>query len=166
MIWEQRNISARPGSGGSAREMAGMGLALIMSSATDSTAPDRFIDAPISHLLGLQVAPDQDGRTLVHLEAGPQHANPMGRVHGGVLSALADAAMGTAYGRELRPEQDFGTVELKINFIRPVRQGRITATARVVRRGLRLGFLDCELHDARGRLVATATSTCMTQGEV
>jgi uncharacterized protein (TIGR00369 family) len=133
-------------------------------SSPSSAVGDRFTLAPVSSWLGLQVEPAAaDGRTVVAVEAGPQHANPMGRVHGGVLAALADAAMGTVYGRELEEGRGFGTVELKMNFIRPVRLGRITATARVVRRGLRLGFLDCELHDARGRLVATATSTCLTE---
>lgn len=70
--------------------------------------------------------------------------------------------MGTAYGRELLPGEDFSTIELKINFIRPVKTGRILATATIVQRGLRIGFLDCAIHNARGKLVATATSTCMT----
>ena len=48
--------------------------------------------------------------------------------------------------------------------MRPVKVGLLTATARVVQRGLRIGFLDCEVRDARGKLVATATSTCMTLG--
>ncbi len=133
-----------------------------MSSPADST-PDRFSEAPISRLIGFEVAPEKgDGKTLVALEAGEKHANPMGRVHGGVISALADAAMGTAYGRVLLDEEDFSTIELKVNFMRPVKIGRILATARIVQRGLRIGFLDCEIHDARGKLVATGTSTCMT----
>ncbi|MCF3651035.1 PaaI family thioesterase [Synoicihabitans lomoniglobus] len=129
-------------------------------------ADDRFADAPISRLIGFQVAPERAGVTEVALEAEAKHANPMGRVHGGVIAALADAAMGTAYGRQLRPEEDFSTIELKVNFMRPVRLGRIVATARVVQRGLRIGFLDCEIHSAGGKLVATATCTCMTIAEV
>ena len=99
---------------------------------------------------------------MVALEAGEKHANPMGRVHGGVISALADAAMGTAYGRVLLESEDFSTIELKVNFMRPVKFGRIVATARIVQRGLRIGFLDCEIHNGRGQLVATGTCTCMT----
>ena len=127
------------------------------------STPDRFHEAPISKLIGFAVAGDAgDGITVVALEAGEQHANPMGRVHGGVISALADAAMGTAFGRLLLEEEDFSTIELKVNFMRPVKIGRIVAKARLVQRGLRIGFLDCEIHDARDRLVATATCTCMT----
>lgn len=132
-------------------------------SSSEVSVPDRFSEAPVSRLIGFEVAPDGgDGLTVVRLEAGDRHANPMGRVHGGVISALADAAMGTAYGRVLLAEEDFSTIELKVNFMRPVKIGRIQATARIVQRGLRIGFLDCEIKDARGRLVATATSTCMT----
>jgi len=127
------------------------------------STPDRFHEAPVSRLIGFEVAEDAgDGVTLVALEAGGKHANPMGRVHGGVISALADAAMGTAYGRLLLEEEDFSTIELKVNFMRPVKTGRIVAKARLVQRGLRIGFLDCEIHDFRNKLVATATCTCMT----
>lgn len=134
-----------------------------MSSDSSAATPERFSEAPISRLIGFQVAPETgDGVTVVALEAGPQHANPMGRVHGGVISALADAAMGTAYGRVLLDEEDFSTIELKVNFMRPVKTGTIIARARIVQRGLRIGFLDCEIRDTAERLVATATSTCMT----
>ncbi len=133
-----------------------------MSTPTEKTS-DRFSEAPISRLIGFEVAAETDDEvTLVSLDAGEQHANPMGRVHGGVISALADAAMGTAYGRVLLDEEDFSTIELKVNFMRPVKMGRIVAKARMVQRGLRIGFLDCEIHDTRGKLVATATCTCMT----
>ncbi len=125
--------------------------------------PDRFSEAPISRLIGFEVESAGEGDpTVVALEAGEKHANPMGRVHGGVISALADAAMGTAYGRVLLESEDFSTIELKVNFMRPVKFGRIVATARIVQRGLRIGFLDCEIHNGRGQLVATGTCTCMT----
>jgi uncharacterized protein (TIGR00369 family) len=136
-----------------------------MQETTKSDGADRFAEAPISGLIGFTVQPEQDGRTVVALEAGPQHANPMGRVHGGVICALADAAMGTAYGRQLLGDGDFSTIEIKVNFIRPVKLGRITASAGIVQRGVRIGFLDCAIHNARGKLVATATSTCMTLSE-
>jgi uncharacterized protein (TIGR00369 family) len=139
----------------------GVGLAGAMED-NDVSSSDRFSGAPISRLLGFDISPNVDGRTVVTLNAGDQHANPMGRVHGGVIAALADAAMGTAYGRVLLEVEDFSTIELKVNFMRPVRLGRLTASARIVQRGLRIGFLDCEIHDARGKLVATGTSTCMT----
>jgi len=129
----------------------------------DSEA-DRFSNAPISQLIGFQVEPEEgplgSGTAVVHVDCGTQHHNPMGRVHGGMISALADAAMGIAFGRTLLEDEDFSTVEMKVNFMRPVKQGRLTAQANVVDRGLRIGFVECEVLNARGKRVATAQSTC------
>ena len=85
----------------------------------------------------------------------------MGTLHGGVYCDLADAAMGYAYAAALGEGETFTTVELKINFFRPVRKGRLTAEARVVRAGKTLGYVECDVTDAEGRLVARAASTCM-----
>lgn len=97
---------------------------------------------------------------MVDIACGPQHHNPMGRVHGGLVSALADAAMGIAFGRTLLDSEDFSTIEMKVSFIRPVREGKLTATATVVQRGLRIGFVECRITDHRNKLVATGSSTC------
>lgn len=127
---------------------------------------ERFADAPISRLVGFQVrpidatSPEGLGEAIVDIDCGPQHHNPMGRVHGGLVSALADAAMGIAFGRTLLPSEDFSTIEMKVSFIRPVRQGRLSAKAVVIQRGLRIGFVECQITDQRGKFVATASSTC------
>lgn len=89
----------------------------------------------------------------------------MQRVHGGLIAALADAAMGIAFGRTLIDNQDFSTIEMKVNFIRPVKEGLVVAKAKVVERGLRIGFVDCEIINERGKRVATATSTCTVVSE-
>ena len=84
----------------------------------------------------------------------------MERVHGGVIAALADAAMGIAFGRTLLDEEDFSTIEMKTNFLRPVKEGLIVAEAKVLERGLRIGFVQCTIRNARGKRVATDTCTC------
>ncbi|TWT91832.1 hypothetical protein Pla100_48700 [Neorhodopirellula pilleata] len=84
----------------------------------------------------------------------------MGRVHGGLVSALADAAMGIAFGRTLLDTEDFSTIEMKVSFIRPVREGLLSADAKVIQRGLRIGFVECVITDQRGKLIATGSSTC------
>ena len=127
--------------------------------------PERFADAPISQLVGFQVLPGESGEATVLIQASQQHHNPMGRVHGGLLAALADAAMGIAFGRTLLDSEDFSTIEMKVNFIRPVREGLLTAKAKVTQRGLRVGFLECQVTNAAGKLVATATCTCMVISE-
>ena len=125
---------------------------------TDS--PDRFCDAPISRLVGFEVRPGGVGEARVELNCGPQLHNPMERVHGGAIAALADAAMGIAFGRTLLDEEDFSTIEMKVNFLRPVKEGLIIAEAKVLERGLRVGFVECTIRNARGKRVATATCTC------
>ncbi|XZE51927.1 PaaI family thioesterase [Planctomycetaceae bacterium SH139] len=97
---------------------------------------------------------------MVVIDCDQQHHNPMGRVHGGLIAALADAAMGIAFGRTLSEGQGFSTIEMKVNFIRPVTEGRLEARAQVIERGLRVGFVDCTVFGARGKRIATATSTC------
>jgi uncharacterized protein (TIGR00369 family) len=133
---------------------------------------DRFAQAPISRLVGFEVAPhDADsvrdgklplGHAVVSLRCQRHHHNPMGRVHGGLIAALADAAMGIAFGRTLFPGEDFSTIDLKISFIRPVTTGVIRAEARVIDRGLRIGFIQCDIFGPKGKRVATASCTCST----
>src|SRR6476660_6944233 len=118
-------------------------------------------DVPIARLIGFEAKDIADGRATVVLAAGPQHANPMGTLHGGILCDIADAAMGMAFASTLGPEESFTTVELKINFFRPVWEARLRAEGRVVRRGRTIGYVECEITDEDGSLVAKASSTCM-----
>jgi uncharacterized protein (TIGR00369 family) len=112
-------------------------------------------------LIGFQAKAIKDGRASVTLAAGPQHANPMGTLHGGILCDIADAAMGMAFASTLAPEESFTTVELKINFFRPVWQAQLTAEGVVVQRGRTVGFVECTVTDEENRLIAKASSTCM-----
>jgi len=82
-------------------------------------------------LLGMRLAAFSTGEALVELDATAAHANPMGTVQGGVLAAVADAAMGWAYMTTLGDGESYTTVEMKVNFLRAVRTGRISARARV-----------------------------------
>jgi uncharacterized protein (TIGR00369 family) len=102
------------------------------------------------------------GSATVQLEAGPQHANPMGTLHGGVLCDIADAAMGIAYTTNLAEGESFTTLELKINFLKPIWKATLTAEGKVVKQGRTTGLVECRITDAKGSLVAHATSTCMT----
>jgi uncharacterized protein (TIGR00369 family) len=118
-------------------------------------------DVPVARLIGFEAKDIANGRATVVLAAGPQHANPMGTLHGGILCDIADAAMGMAFASTLAPEESFTTVELKINFFRPVWQAGLKAEGKVVRRGRSLGYLECEIADDRGQLIAKAASTCL-----
>ena len=124
---------------------------------------------PVATLIGFTIGSIEPGRVVMEMDAGPQHANPMGTVHGGILCDLADAAMGMAYASTLDEGETFTTLELKINFLKPVWTGQLTATGRIVKGGRTVGLVECDVHDDKDRLVARASSTCMTlrgeQGE-
>ncbi len=117
---------------------------------------------PVADLIGFRVVEAGKGRAVFVLDAGPQHANPMGTLHGGILCDLADAAMGIAYASTLEEGETFTTLELKINFFKPIWTARLTATARIVKRGRTVGMTECDVVDEKGSLVARASSTCMT----
>lgn len=120
------------------------------------------IPPPVAELLGIDVVEAGDGRCTMKLEAEERHSNPMGTIHGGVIGDLADAAMGMAYVSTLEPGESFTTLELKINFLRPFWTGTLLAHGKVVHRGRIVGMTDCDVVDAEGRLIARASSTCMT----
>ena len=115
---------------------------------------------PIAELIGFNVEGISDGRAVVSLQSGPQHANPMGTLHGGVLCDVADAAMGMAFASTLAPGESFTTIALGINFFRPVWQARLRAEAHVVNRGKNVGYVECEVTDQDGKRIAKANSTC------
>jgi uncharacterized protein (TIGR00369 family) len=116
---------------------------------------------PIAELIGFNVAEVVDGRALVTLEAGPQHANPMGTLHGGILCDIGDAAMGLAFASTLAVEESFTTVELKINFFRPVWKAQLKAEGKVIHRGRTIGYVECNVTDESDRLIAKLNSTCL-----
>ena len=116
---------------------------------------------PVGELIGFKIIEAGDGRAVVTLEAGPQHTNPMGTLHGGILCDIADAAMGVAFNSTLAPTESFTTVELKINFFRPVWKAKLRAEGRIVRRGKTVGYLECEVADENGRAIAKASCTCL-----
>src|SRR5271157_4524027 len=119
-------------------------------------------DPPIAQLLGLKIISVLPGESHLELDAGPQHANPMGTLHGGVLCDLADLAMGAVYASTLERGETFTTLELKINFFRPVWREKLFAVGKIVNRGRTIGVVECDITDSQGRLVAKSTSTCMT----
>jgi len=115
---------------------------------------------PVAELIGFHADEIGDGRAVATLQTGPRHANPMGTLHGGILCDLADAAMGMSFVSTLAADESFATIALNINFFRPVWQARLRAEARVVNRGKNVGYIECDVTDQDGNLIAKATSTC------
>jgi uncharacterized protein (TIGR00369 family) len=120
------------------------------------------VGPPIARLIGFDLTRVSRGKSRVELDAGPQHANPMGTLHGGVICDIADAAIGIAYLSTLGPGESFTTMELKVNFLRPVWTAHLKADASMLKKGRTTGLIVCKVTEDKGKLVAYATSTCMT----
>jgi uncharacterized protein (TIGR00369 family) len=89
----------------------------------------------------------------------PAHFNPNGTLHGGVVMALLDTAMGRAVAGLVAPEGSFNVAaEMNVHFLEPVRDGTLAATATVRKRGKRLAVVEAEATDDSGRVVAIATA--------
>jgi uncharacterized protein (TIGR00369 family) len=117
--------------------------------------------APVARLIGFVPRRIENGEADFEMETDERHANPMGTLHGGVLCDLVDAAMGMAFASTLAEGESFTTLELKINFLKPVWKTKLTATARVVKRGRTVGLVEGDVRDAEGDLVARSSSTCL-----
>jgi uncharacterized protein (TIGR00369 family) len=116
---------------------------------------------PIAQLIGFKLVGAKHGEALLDFEASSKHANPMGTVHGGVLCDVADAAMGIAFASTLADDESFTTLELKINFLRPVWNEKLHAVGKVVSRGKTVGLTECDITNSAGALIARSSSTCM-----
>ncbi len=119
------------------------------------------IPPPVAELIGFDRVTFGDGKCTMRMDAGEQHSNPMGTLHGGILCDLADAAMGMAFFSTCAEGESFTKLELKINFLRPFWTGTLLAHGRVVHRGKTVGMTECEVVDEDDRLIAKASSTCL-----
>jgi uncharacterized protein (TIGR00369 family) len=125
-----------------------------------ATAPSGWMET-----LGARITEAEPGRVVLELEAGPKHRHGGGIVQGGVITQIADAAMGMALATLQEDRVWNTTIELKINFIRPVVSGRIRAVGRVVEMKQTLMFGEADVLDEQDRLVARASSTCLAVPE-
>jgi uncharacterized protein (TIGR00369 family) len=117
---------------------------------------------PVADLIGFSPVEVSEGYAAFQLLTDEKHTNPMGTLHGGILGVLADSAMGSAYMTLLADGETFTTVEMKINYFKPVWKTRLVATAKVVKKGRTIGYVECDVHDEQQNLIARASSTCMT----
>lgn len=103
------------------------------------------------------------GEAVFVLDANMErHANPMGTLHGGILCDLSDGAMGMACASLLEEGESFTTLELKINFLRPVRNAKLEARAKAVHAGKTQVYLECDIVTVPDeKLVAKVNSTCL-----
>ena len=118
---------------------------------------------PFADLLGLRRATMEDGRCRFEATVRPEHMNPHGVVHGGVVYTLVDYAMGGAVTSRLQPGERCATLEIKINYLAPVSEGRLAAEAWVVARTARVAVLEARVQADGDRLVALATGSFYIQ---
>jgi uncharacterized protein (TIGR00369 family) len=118
---------------------------------------------PIMETLGFTGFHPERGRVVVEMPAAEFHYNPLGGVHGGVISTLLDTAAACAVHSTLAVGEMYTSLDLTVKFLRPVtvESGRLRAVGKVVQRGRRTSLAEAQVFDAADRLVAHATSTCM-----
>jgi uncharacterized protein (TIGR00369 family) len=123
----------------------------------------RLPAAPIAATVGFVLTQVEEGRVVFTLEPAEHHYNPIGSVHGGVHATLLDSAAGCAVHSTLPAGSGYTSIDLSVKFLRgiTVATGTVTCEGRVVNRGRRLALAEASLTDPAGRLLATATSSCL-----
>ena len=118
---------------------------------------------PFMELLGIRIASVEPGTVAFEFEPAEYMYSPLGNVHGGIVTVLLDTAMGCSFHTTLPPGVGYTTIELKVNFLRPVlaRSGTLKAEGRVVHSGTRVATAEARLADDQGKLHAHATSSLL-----
>jgi len=115
---------------------------------------------PIAAFLGWEFIGDEGGVLVLRFPPRPEFENPAGNIHGGILTAMLDECMSGAASLPLPDNAVVPTIDMTVRFIRPAR-GELRGAGRLIHRGQRICHTAGELHDAGGRLVASATASCM-----
>ena len=122
-------------------------------------AREAFAAVPYAKLLGLQLGEVNPGDVSIYLEVRDELRQNQGVVHGGAVASLIDTAAAFAVLTRLEINERVTTTDLTIHYLRPVRAGRLTARARIVRGGRRLFVLSVEVTSNQEILVATAVTS-------
>jgi len=141
------------------RRVAGLDGLAQLEAMVDGTLPP----PPIMATLGITDLRPERGRVVVEMPAADFHYNPLGSVHGGVISTLLDTAAGCAVHSTLAVGEGYTSLDLTVKFLRPVTvdSGLLTCEGTVIQRGRRTALAQAQRTDQAGRLVAHATSSCM-----
>jgi uncharacterized protein (TIGR00369 family) len=116
---------------------------------------------PIAKTLGIDLIEVGEGKAVATMNVGSKFYNPMGTVHGGIITDLADLSMGVAIGSLLKEGESFTTLELKINFLRPVFETKLRAEATVLHKGRTVALVETVLKNSEGKEVARGIATQM-----
>ena len=118
---------------------------------------------PIAALLDFRLVQIAPGRAVFSGTPSEFHYNPIGAVHGGFAATLLDSALGCSIHTTLKAGFAYTTVELKVNYIRPLRMttGLVTCEAKVIHVGSRIATAEARLTDAGAKLYAHGSTTCL-----
>jgi len=125
-------------------------------------SPGVQVPPPCDLTLGLVcLNKDEPGVTVWQMTAEERFCNPVGMLQGGFLCAFVDSAMGASSITAARDRKIYSAnAEIKVSFLRPVPMGSVlTCTATAISSGSRVNFVEADVHDQDGKLVARATST-------
>jgi uncharacterized protein (TIGR00369 family) len=125
------------------------------------TILDRFPTPPCATLLSLDIleADRETGRVTIAFTAKPEFCNASGNVQGGLLAAMLDDCMGPAILIATEAKSFLSTIDLNVQFLAPAKPGQLIGRGRVVKIGKTIGFVEAELEDASGNLIARATAS-------
>ncbi len=115
--------------------------------------------SPYFRHLGMVIAELGMGAALVEIQSRDHHLQIYGNVHGGVIASLADTAIFWSCFAELDKSVGITTVDLKVNYLAPVADGKLTARGKRIRLGRTLGLGEAEIFNGEGKLVAHGTSS-------
>jgi uncharacterized protein (TIGR00369 family) len=118
---------------------------------------------PIASHINLEIVDASPGVAVMAATPDESHYNPIGSVHGGFFATLLDSVCGCAVQTTLPAGTAYTSLDLSVSFLRGITTdtGRVVATGRVTKPGSRAAFVEADIKDADGRLLATATSTCL-----
>jgi uncharacterized protein (TIGR00369 family) len=118
-----------------------------------------FAGVPYAKFLGLELGEVALGEATIHLTVRDELKQYQGVVHGGAVASLIDTAAAFAVLTEIETNERVTTADLTIHYLRPITEGRMAATARIVRAGRRLMVISVDVRNDRNALVATAVTT-------
>lgn len=118
---------------------------------------------PILYTMGFDAPVMDRGKATFPFTPQEFHYNPIGSVHGGVISTILDSAMGCTLHSVLEAGTGYTTLELKVNFLKAItiKTGPLIAIGKIINQGGRTALVDARLEDADGKLYAYGISTCL-----
>jgi uncharacterized protein (TIGR00369 family) len=126
---------------------------------------EKFAINHFPRLLGIEIDSVEEGRAVLSVEVRTELKQLQGVMHGGAIASLIDTAVAFAIVGASEPEDRFTTVEMKINYLSAIREGRVTAEARLIRDGRRIIVAECDVFDDKGRLAAKGLLTYIRLNE-